>query len=91
MRRLACALAVIATCPAVASADEIRSATIDGVQIQAIVGAPAAKPALDNQALVARAAEAPAASALYHPPESPADVPGLNARQPCLWSYDRSC
>jgi hypothetical protein len=73
-----CLLAVFTVLPLVANADEIRSATIDGVRMEAVVGQPTPRSESDIRELLDRASKAPPASAVYQPPRTPADASRVN-------------
>jgi hypothetical protein len=66
--------AMIILLPFTAQADEIRSLTVDGVKIQAVVAPPAPASNTDDQELLDRAEKAPPVRDLYHPPNTPAEA-----------------
>lgn len=71
--KLACLVAVFAAVPVVASADEIRSKTVNGVTIEAVVAQQPSDP--DKQQVLDRISQA--RGAVYQPPQTPADVAGM--------------
>lgn len=75
--RFGCLLAAFTLLPLAGNADEIRSATIDGFDMQAVVGQPTQKSSSEQRQLLERASEAPPASAVYRPPQTPAEAAGL--------------
>jgi hypothetical protein len=71
---LGCLSALLILLPFAVQADEIRSATVDGVKIQAAVGQPAPASETDDQKLLDRASKAPPVRNLYQPPNTPAEA-----------------
>jgi hypothetical protein len=72
-----CLVAVFTLLPLAVKADEVRSATIDGVRMEAVVGQPTQRSESDIRDLLDRASKAPPASAVYQPPRTPADASGV--------------
>jgi hypothetical protein len=75
--RFACLVAVSIVLPLAATADEFHSATISGVKIDAMVSQPTPRSEADNRTMLENASKAPSASAIYRPPNTPAEASAL--------------
>ncbi len=71
-------LAVATLAPLAAQADELRTVTVDGVEISAMVSTPVRGGAIARENLLEAARTAPPASAVYHPPQNAAEAGRLN-------------